>query len=732
MSTLGLSSGDTVIIKTGSYGGTLKFKNLTGITIVPQTGGVTFTAGIIIGGNNNVTFDGTVLSGVTYGYTFTGTTSAAFAASNSPANDQNVTIKGVLASNVGALVSATGNTVTYNGTPSTAIFYNLTLDSDKTTGSSTIYSGTFEAPTTYHNVNIGMTIKNIISVGDSTTNEERVFANSMYSMLADNVTLAGPCTNFQGDYGAFEMDGNCVIRNVVRTGGSGGYCIRIWSCSLSTSTPSYFYNVIDYGSVDDGTMDNRIDPNLLALTAAIPIGGNDMYVYNVTSGDKTDMGGGYITPLLVLGQLSDGASPTPHVYTTHLKNCFAFNNKETNNTSSLLQNNSGNVVALDASNNIDLHELVPLPAGYLVDKVGFYPCSGSPLLGAGTVLSQTATDVYGRSRGSSYDAGAVQHDNVAPTVAITTPTSGSTYSTTGTTLNLGGTASDDVAVTSVTWSNSTGGSGTAIGTTSWTANGITLTAGLNTITVKAYDAFGNVGTDTLAVTYSSSANTVFSQNFDSSTTLSTYVNLTSPTTGQFNAIQVESCGGTFSINANHQLQYVGSGNTTNKQASVNRSTALAGPPTVMQVTMDVGVTDNATVSDAIEFDIGNFSSVVYTHSSPNIFGTLQVHDTGTNTFKFNVNGTDSAAYSANGTMYTTNWYLNKSGSTQSYHGPDGSTNSLSNNSVGFWVGTSTKVFDNVAANNGATSNLTYFSLAWLQVDSGTYYIDNLVVNSALP
>jgi len=409
MSTLSLNSGDTLQIKTGTYGGTIKFKNLTGITIVPATGGVTFTAGVTIGGNNNVTFDGTVLSGVTYGYTFTGTTSAAFNASNAPANDQNVTIKGVLASAVGPLVSAPGNTVTYTGAPSTAIFYNLTVDTVKTIGHSVIFSGTWEAPKTYHNINIGMTIKNVICTCDSTSPAEKLFGNSVYNLLADNWSITGPSVNFGGDEGAFHMDGNAIIRNIFRTGGAWGYTIRLWSVSLGTTSDSYFYNVIDYGSVDDGTLDNRIDPALLALTATIALVGNDTYIYNVTCGDKTDLGGGYITPLLVLGAMSDGASPTPHIYTAHLKNCFAFNNKETNNTSSLLQNNSGKTAALDASNNVDLHELVALPPGYLVDLVSFYPCSGSPLIGAGTTLTQTATDIYGNSRGSSYDVGAVQH-----------------------------------------------------------------------------------------------------------------------------------------------------------------------------------------------------------------------------------------------------------------------------------------------------------------------------------
>ena len=68
-------------------------------------------------------------------------------------------------------------------------------------------------------------------------------------------------------------------------------------------------------------------------------------------------------------------------------------------------------------------------------------------------------------------------------------------------MSLGGTASDNATVTQVTWSNSRGGNGTAIGTTSWNAASISLQDGSNTLTVTARDAAGNSATDVLTVTY---------------------------------------------------------------------------------------------------------------------------------------------------------------------------------------------------------------------------------------
>lgn len=92
-------------------------------------------------------------------------------------------------------------------------------------------------------------------------------------------------------------------------------------------------------------------------------------------------------------------------------------------------------------------------------------------------------------------------DATSPVVAITAPTSSATYTATGGTLSLAGTASDNIGVTQVSWSNSAGGSGTASGTTSWSVGGIALLNGTNVITVTARDAAGNSATDILTVTY---------------------------------------------------------------------------------------------------------------------------------------------------------------------------------------------------------------------------------------
>ena len=127
--------------------------------------------------------------------------------------------------------------------------------------------------------------------------------------------------------------------------------------------------------------------------------------------------------------------------------------------------------------------------------------SGIVLSSGQNVITVTAKDAAGNTGTDTLTVTYTPPDTTSPTVTITTPTSGSTYSTGNSQLNIGGTASDNVAVTSVSWTNSRGGSGTCSGTSSWSKSGIVLSSGQNVITVTARDAAGNTGTDTLTVTY---------------------------------------------------------------------------------------------------------------------------------------------------------------------------------------------------------------------------------------
>ena len=134
--------------------------------------------------------------------------------------------------------------------------------------------------------------------------------------------------------------------------------------------------------------------------------------------------------------------------------------------------------------------------------------SNIPLVSSATpnLITVTARDAAGNigtdTVSVSYSA-AGGSDTTAPVITITVPSTNPSYTSSSATLTLAGTASDAVGVTQVSWANSLGGSGTAIGTTSWSVGSIALVSGAtpNLITVTARDAAGNTGTDTISVSY---------------------------------------------------------------------------------------------------------------------------------------------------------------------------------------------------------------------------------------
>jgi hypothetical protein len=121
------------------------------------------------------------------------------------------------------------------------------------------------------------------------------------------------------------------------------------------------------------------------------------------------------------------------------------------------------------------------------------------LISGSNVITVTARDAAGNTRTDTLTV-TYSPDTTRPNITITTPTSNSTLTTTATTLTLGGTASDNIAVTLVSWTNNRGGSGSATGTTAWSSGSIALLTGSNILTVTARDAAGNTRTDTLTVT----------------------------------------------------------------------------------------------------------------------------------------------------------------------------------------------------------------------------------------
>ncbi len=138
-----------------------------------------------------------------------------------------------------------------------------------------------------------------------------------------------------------------------------------------------------------------------------------------------------------------------------------------------------------------------LPAGLAVTATSGL-ISGTPTA-AGTYNVTASVSDGSLSASRSFTWTITAPDMTAPTVVIASPTTAATFKTTGATVTLGGTASDNVGVTQVSWANNRGGSGTAAGTTSWSA-AVTLQTGANVLTVTARDAAGHTMASSITVT----------------------------------------------------------------------------------------------------------------------------------------------------------------------------------------------------------------------------------------
>jgi len=153
-------------------------------------------------------------------------------------------------------------------------------------------------------------------------------------------------------------------------------------------------------------------------------------------------------------------------------------------------------------------------------KITEYELSG---LTGGTryYIAITAYDTSENESNKSEEVSGVAQlppDTQDPTITITAPTSSPVYNTTDPNHFYLGSASDNMAVTEVTWENNRGGSGTASGTTYWSVTSISLQIGENIITFTAHDAAGNTGADIITVNYTPPTTSTTSSSTSSTTT----------------------------------------------------------------------------------------------------------------------------------------------------------------------------------------------------------------------
>lgn len=122
--------------------------------------------------------------------------------------------------------------------------------------------------------------------------------------------------------------------------------------------------------------------------------------------------------------------------------------------------------------------------------------------GSGGVYSAASTSGTGGS-GPGLPPGPGTTDTTPPAVTITAPTTGTSYTATSTSVTVSCSATDNIALSQISWSNNQGGSGnlSVSGTSGSASFNIALVSGANAITVTARDMAGNTAQKQLTVNY---------------------------------------------------------------------------------------------------------------------------------------------------------------------------------------------------------------------------------------
>jgi ELWxxDGT repeat protein len=126
----------------------------------------------------------------------------------------------------------------------------------------------------------------------------------------------------------------------------------------------------------------------------------------------------------------------------------------------------------------------------------------TPTLNLGTTtIIVTAESTDGNLETASLAVTVTSPATGSPTIAISLPTTGDSWLSTGGGVTISGTTSDSATVTGVTYalSGATSGSGSATGTASWTFSP-TLNPGITIVTMTAVDTNNHTGQDAITIT----------------------------------------------------------------------------------------------------------------------------------------------------------------------------------------------------------------------------------------
>lgn len=216
---------------------------------------------------------------------------------------------------------------------------------------------------------------------------------------------------------------------------------------------------------------------------------------------------------------------------------------------------------------------------------------------------------------------------------------------------------------------------------------------------------------------------LFSQNFTSSASISSYIDNSNPGTTKFNSIS-GGLGTNLSIVGN-ALRFEKLGNVP---GSFARTIDFTGPPTLLSVKLTLAVSGNNTgQTDAARLQVGRFFSTANnTEFNVSVHSQIGIDLTATDgVFALRHIDAGESTVGFAGPQNIT-FIINNNDAVANYLAPDGSTQSIDNDTWDLWVGTS-KVFNN-RGTTGANNDLTDLKFAFV-AGTGNIDVTNITVDN---
>ncbi len=213
--------------------------------------------------------------------------------------------------------------------------------------------------------------------------------------------------------------------------------------------------------------------------------------------------------------------------------------------------------------------------------------------------------------------------------------------------------------------------------------------------------------------------TLFSQDFNGSTTVSDYQSA-SPNNGQFTLIGAGGPGTTVSIESGQlKMDRSAAGNS----GRFIRQASFPGPPTSLYVQFRISGSSVGNNNGAVDFNVGTISGTGTVTPNADVHSKIGIAIGGGGWQLRNIGGTTNDGQVITSSAQIT-WVINKTGGVLSYVPPSGGTSTVADGRADVWVD-SRLAFDEIAAVT-ASQNLAQFKFVF-DAGQGVLFIDDLLI-----